>query len=334
MRMVEHRMVDVNGIRLHIAEQGDGPLVVLLHGFPESWHSWQHQFGPLADAGFRVVAPDQRGYGLSDHPDDVGAYTILHLVGDVVGLIQALGEEKAYIVGHDWGAPVAWHTALLRPDMVLAVAGLSVPPPLPGGRASAHRHGQEVRRPLLLELLQPSRRGRRRVRPGHAHRPAEVLLLGFGRRARRRPGAAAGRPGAWLARDHAGSRSTARVVHRGRPRRTDGKLRRGLHRGTELVPQPRPQLGTDRSLARRRRHQARPVRLRRPRPRPRLPRNPRTHPSTAGVDAQSVARAGRTGGLRTLDPAGASGRGERGTRGVPSGVSLIPCCPAGAVSGT
>lgn len=125
-------MVEVNGIRLHVAEEGEGPLVVLLHGFPESWHSWQHQFGPLAEAGFRVVAPDQRGYGRSDRPDDVDAYSIFHLVGDVVGLIRALGEEKAYVVGHDWGAPVAWHTALLRPDMVLGVAGLSVPPPFRG----------------------------------------------------------------------------------------------------------------------------------------------------------------------------------------------------------
>ncbi|MER6264060.1 alpha/beta hydrolase [Streptomyces sp900105245] len=132
--MVRHRMVDVNGIRLHLAEQGDGPLVVLLHGFPESWHSWHRQFGPLADAGFRVVAPDQRGYGRSDHPEDVGAYTILHLVGDVVGLVRALGEERAYVVGHDWGAPVAWHTALLRPDVVRGVAGLSVPPPFRGAR--------------------------------------------------------------------------------------------------------------------------------------------------------------------------------------------------------
>ena len=132
LHMVEHRMIDVNGVRLHIAEEGEGPLVVLLHGFPESWHSWHHQFGPLAAAGFRVVAPDQRGYGRSDHPDDVTAYSILHLVGDVVGLIHALGEEKAYVVGHDWGAPVAWHTALLRPDVVLGVAGLSVPPPFRG----------------------------------------------------------------------------------------------------------------------------------------------------------------------------------------------------------
>ena len=120
-------MIDVNGIQLHIAEQGQGPLVVLLHGFPESWHSWRHQFGPLAEAGFRVVAPDQRGYGGSDRPEDVSAYSILHLVGDVVGLIHALGEERAFVVGHDWGAPVAWHCALTRPDLFHAVFGLSVP---------------------------------------------------------------------------------------------------------------------------------------------------------------------------------------------------------------
>jgi pimeloyl-ACP methyl ester carboxylesterase len=145
VRMVEHRMIDVNGIRLHIAEEGEGPLVVLLHGFPESWHSWRHQFGPLAAAGFRVVAPDQRGYGTSDHPEDVDAYSILHLVGDVVGLIHALGEEQAFVVGHDWGAPVAWHTALLRPDVVRGVAGLSVPPPFRGDqpplRAMQERFG-------------------------------------------------------------------------------------------------------------------------------------------------------------------------------------------------
>ncbi|MEU0246818.1 alpha/beta hydrolase [Streptomyces sp. NPDC006235] len=127
-------MIDVNGIRLHIAEQGEGPLVVLLHGFPESWHSWRHQFAPLAEAGFRVAAPDQRGYGRSDHPEDVAAYSILHLVGDVVGLVHALGEERAFVVGHDWGAPVAWHTALLRPDVVRGVAGLSVPPPFRGAQ--------------------------------------------------------------------------------------------------------------------------------------------------------------------------------------------------------
>lgn len=126
--MVEHRDVEVGGIRLHIAEEGEGPLVVLLHGFPECWYSWRHQFSPLAAAGYRVVAPDQRGYARSDRPAEVSAYTMLHLVGDVVGLIHALGERQAVVVGHDWGAPVAWTTAQLRPDVVTAVAGLSVPP--------------------------------------------------------------------------------------------------------------------------------------------------------------------------------------------------------------
>jgi len=128
-----HRFVDVNGVKLHIAEQGDGPLVLLLHGWPESWYSWRHQFGPLAAAGYRVVAPDQRGYARSEQPPDVASYSLLHLVGDVIALIEALGEEQAVVVGHDWGAPVAWIAAMLRPDKVRAVAGLSVPPILPGG---------------------------------------------------------------------------------------------------------------------------------------------------------------------------------------------------------
>ncbi|MCX4744557.1 alpha/beta hydrolase [Kitasatospora sp. NBC_01287] len=132
---IEHSHVEVNGIRLHIAELGEGPLVLLLHGFPESWYSWRHQFEPLAAAGYRVVAPDQRGYARSDRPGEVDAYTLPHLVGDVVGLIRALGAEQAVVVGHDWGAPVAWISAMLRPDVVRAVAGLSVPPLLPGGLA-------------------------------------------------------------------------------------------------------------------------------------------------------------------------------------------------------
>ncbi|GHJ43270.1 epoxide hydrolase [Catellatospora sp. TT07R-123] len=130
---VQHRYITVNGVNLHVAEQGTGPLVLLLHGFPESWYSWRHQFGPLAAAGYRVVAPDQRGYARSDQPDDVQAYSLFHLAGDVIGLIDALGEQTAVLVGHDWGAPVAWVTAMLRPDVVRAVAGLSVPPVLPAG---------------------------------------------------------------------------------------------------------------------------------------------------------------------------------------------------------
>lgn len=112
---------------MHVAEQGGGPLVVLCHGFPELWYSWRHQLPALAAAGFRAVAPDQRGYGGTDRPDDVAAYTILHCAGDIVGLVDALGERDAVIVGHDWGAPVAWTCALLRPDVFRAVALLSVP---------------------------------------------------------------------------------------------------------------------------------------------------------------------------------------------------------------
>ncbi len=127
MSVITHRFIETNGIRMHIAEQGEGPLVVLLHGFPESWYSWRHQLPALAEAGYHCVAPDQRGYGQTDRPDEVDQYTLLHLVGDVVGLLDALGEETAVVAGHDWGAPVAWHTALMRPDRVRGVIGLAVP---------------------------------------------------------------------------------------------------------------------------------------------------------------------------------------------------------------
>src|SRR6516164_4587272 len=127
MSEVEQREVDTNGIRMHIAESGTGPLVVLCHGFPESWYSWRHQLYALAEAGFHVVAPDMRGYGLTERPEEIDRYTLLHLVGDMVGLLDALGEDRAVVAGHDWGAPVAWHAALLRPDRFRAVVGLSVP---------------------------------------------------------------------------------------------------------------------------------------------------------------------------------------------------------------
>ena len=124
---VSHRTVEANGIHLHIAEQGEGPTVLLCHGFPESWYSWRHQLSALAAAGFRAIAPDMRGYGRSDRPEAIEQYTLLHLVGDMVGLLDALGIEQAAIAGHDWGAPVAWHAALLRPDRFRGVIGLSVP---------------------------------------------------------------------------------------------------------------------------------------------------------------------------------------------------------------
>jgi len=127
MHEITHRFVETNGIRMHIAECGEGPLVVLCHGFPESWYSWRHQLPALAAAGYHAVAPDQRGYGQTDAPTDISQYTQLHLVGDIVGLLDALGEETAVIAGHDWGAPVAWNAGLMRPDRFRAVIGLSVP---------------------------------------------------------------------------------------------------------------------------------------------------------------------------------------------------------------
>jgi pimeloyl-ACP methyl ester carboxylesterase len=131
MNGVTHRTVEANGIHIHLAEAGEGPLVLLCHGFPESWYSWRHQLPALAAAGFHAVAPDMRGYGQTDRPDAIDQYTLLHHVGDMVGLLKALGVEDAVIAGHDWGAPVAWHAALLRPDRFRAVIGLSVPYPYP-----------------------------------------------------------------------------------------------------------------------------------------------------------------------------------------------------------
>ena len=127
MSEVRHREVETNGIRMHIAESGAGPLIVLCHGFPESWYSWRHQLKALAEAGFHAVAPDMRGYGQTQGPEEIDQYSLFHLVGDMVGLVDALGTETAVVVGHDWGAPVAWHAALLRPDRFRAVVGLSVP---------------------------------------------------------------------------------------------------------------------------------------------------------------------------------------------------------------
>src|SRR5579864_7534116 len=127
MPEVTHRMIETNGLRLHVAEQGEGPLVILCHGFPECWYSWRHQLPALAKAGFRAVAPDLRGYGRSDRPEQVEKYTILHDIGDIVGLVDALGAEQAVIAGHDIGATIAWQAALLRPDRFKGVIALGPP---------------------------------------------------------------------------------------------------------------------------------------------------------------------------------------------------------------
>lgn len=137
---MSHRIIETNGLEMHIVEQGTGPLVLLCHGFPEFWYSWSHQIPALAAAGYHVVAPDQRGYGQTGKPAAIESYTILHLVGDMLGLLDALDEQQAVIVGHDWGANVAWNAALMRPDRFRAVAVLSVPyiprGPVIGPRAS------------------------------------------------------------------------------------------------------------------------------------------------------------------------------------------------------
>jgi pimeloyl-ACP methyl ester carboxylesterase len=125
MGEVSHRYLDARGQRMHIAEAGSGPLVLLLHGFPECWYSWRHQLSALAEAGYHAVAPDQRGYCRTGGPAAADQYTILHLAGDVIALLDALDEQHAVVAGHDWGAPVAWHTALTRPDRVRGVIGLS-----------------------------------------------------------------------------------------------------------------------------------------------------------------------------------------------------------------
>ncbi len=191
--MIQHRFVESNGIRMHVAEAGTGPLVLLCHGWPESWYSWRHQLQALAAAGYHAVAPDQRGYGQTDRPEAIDRYTLLHLVGDVVGLVGALGESSAVVVGHDWGAPVAWMSALLRPDLFRAVAGLSVPhlprPPVPPTVLLKHVFGDRFFYQLYFqepgvaeaELERDVRTTMRRVlysasAEGMPHRPADAAL--------------------------------------------------------------------------------------------------------------------------------------------------------------
>lgn len=123
----KHLLLDLGGSRIHAVEEGSGPLILLVHGFPESWYSWRHQLPALAKAGYRAVAVDQRGYGRSSKFWDPAEYRIDALVQDVVGVVEALGESKAVIVGHDWGAPVAWVGAWRHPEIFRAVVGVSVP---------------------------------------------------------------------------------------------------------------------------------------------------------------------------------------------------------------
>ena len=124
-----HAEATANGVRLHYVEAGEGPLIVLLHGFPGFWYSWRYQIPALADAGFHVVAPDLRGYNRSEKPRGVSAYRIQHLVADVAGLVRHLGERRATLVGHDWGGIVAWYMAMVHPELVDRLAILNAPHP-------------------------------------------------------------------------------------------------------------------------------------------------------------------------------------------------------------
>lgn len=128
---MQHQRIATNGIQLHVVQDGpqDGPLLIFLHGFPEFWVSWRRQIPALAHAGYRVWAPDQRGYNLSDKPDGIAAYCLDELAADVVGLIDAAGSQKAYLVGHDWGAAVAWWTAVTHPQRVERLVAMNVPHP-------------------------------------------------------------------------------------------------------------------------------------------------------------------------------------------------------------
>jgi len=131
---VSFRFIETNGISMRLATKGDsGPLVILAHGWPESWYSWRHQITALADAGYRVVAPDMRGYGATDAPAAVEDYNIRELAADMVGIVDAYGEEQAIMVGHDWGSIVAWNSVLLHPERFSALIAMSVPY---GGRGS------------------------------------------------------------------------------------------------------------------------------------------------------------------------------------------------------
>src|SRR5262245_58570023 len=137
-----HRFAVVNSVRLHYAEAGEGPLVVLLHGFPEFWYSWRHQIKGLAAAGFRVIAPDLRGYNESDKPPGIASYRLELLTQDIVELIQHAGEKRAHVVGHDWGGGIAWWLAMQNPQVVERLVILNAPHPVAFFR--------ELRRPAQL----------------------------------------------------------------------------------------------------------------------------------------------------------------------------------------
>jgi pimeloyl-ACP methyl ester carboxylesterase len=249
MSTVEHRHVEANGIKLHLAMQGQGPLVLFCHGFPESWYSWRHQLAALAEAGFRAVAPDMRGYGESDRPQAVDQYSMFHLVGDMVGVLDAIGEAQGVIVGHDWGAPVAWHAALMRPDRFKAVAALSVPyRPRGGGLPTASMPQTPDAQFYQLYFQEPGLADKELDADPKAS-IRKILYSGSGDVPRRSPGTAhAGvgmvkRDGGFLTRMPDPETLPAWLTDADIDMYARQFKGLGLHRRAQLVPQYRPQLG-------------------------------------------------------------------------------------------
>ncbi|GAA4797339.1 alpha/beta hydrolase [Streptomyces ziwulingensis] len=164
-----HRLLPGPAGRVHLVEQGTGPLVLLVHGFPESWYSWRRQLPALAAAGFRAAALDVRGYGRSSRPADPSAYRMLDLVADNVAVVEALGERSAVIVGHDWGAGIAATSALLRPDVFRAVGLLSVAYTPPGGprpsEVFAGMSGPDVEQEFYISYFQQPGRAEAEIEP-------------------------------------------------------------------------------------------------------------------------------------------------------------------------
>ena len=236
------RLVETNGVQLRVTEAGDrgAPVVVLAHGFPELAYSWRHQIPVLAEAGYRVLAPDQRGYGGSIRPEAVEDYDIVALTGDLVGLLDDVGAEQAVIIGHDWGAMVVWHAALLHPDRVRAVAGLSVPPiprprcrpPSAGGRSFGDNFF------YILYFQEPGRPTPNWRDPARRCAAWATDERGLCRRRLLDRARADG------CRTGSAQDEFDHYVDRVQPNR--------LHRRAELVPQLRPQLGADRDTPTRR----------------------------------------------------------------------------------
>ncbi|HVT58095.1 MAG TPA: alpha/beta hydrolase [Thermoanaerobaculia bacterium] len=173
---LRQRTIETHGIRLHAVEAGpaDGRLLIFLHGFPELWYSWRHQLEPFAAAGFRVLAPDQRGYNLSDKPRGIAAYGLDELAADVVGLIDEAGRERACLVGHDWGGAVAWWVALTQPERLERLAVLNLPHPYVMRRHLLHDPAQR-RRSWYVFAFQLPWLPERRLRRNHYENGVRAL---------------------------------------------------------------------------------------------------------------------------------------------------------------